>query len=146
MIQCDNKTSVTVLNMGRTHNSFLQGCLRELELVAAKHEFEIRAVHIKGVDNCIPDVLSRWEMGETQATFCRIAGRHGRNRPINLCIMDFLNLCMIDSVVKQISGCRQGAEELETQPGKVQASHLCYRNIEEPADPMDKFCAILHVF
>ena len=63
VIQCDNETSVTVLNTGRTHNSFLQGCLRELELVAARCEFEIRAVHIKGVDNRIPDALSRWEAG-----------------------------------------------------------------------------------
>ena len=41
VIQCDNETSVTVLNTGRAHNSFLQGCLRELELVAARCEFEI---------------------------------------------------------------------------------------------------------
>ena len=45
--QCDNETSVTVLNTGRTHNSFLQGCLRELKLMAARCEFEIRVVHIK---------------------------------------------------------------------------------------------------
>ena len=63
VIHCDKETSVTVLNTGRSHNSFLQGCLRELELVAAKCEFEIRAVHIRGVDNRIPDALSRWDLG-----------------------------------------------------------------------------------
>ena len=49
-----------------THNSFLQGCIRELELVAARCEFEIRVVHIKGLDNHIPDVLSCWEAGGEQ--------------------------------------------------------------------------------
>ena len=46
VIQCDNKTSVTVLNTDRTLSSSLQGCLRELELVAARCEFQLRAVHI----------------------------------------------------------------------------------------------------
>ena len=64
VIRCDNETSVTVMNTGRAYNSFLLECLRELEFVAAKWEFEMKAVHIPGVENRIRDALSRWELGE----------------------------------------------------------------------------------
>ena len=63
-IRCDNETSVTVMNTSRAYNSFLLGCLRELEFVAAKWEFEMKAVHIPGVENRIPDALCHWELGE----------------------------------------------------------------------------------
>jgi hypothetical protein len=61
VIQCDNSASVTVMNTGRTKDEFLQSCLRELAFIAARHEFEIRGVHIPGVLNRVPDVLSRWK-------------------------------------------------------------------------------------
>ena len=75
----DNETSVTVLNTGRACNSFLVGCLRELEFVAAKCEFEMKAVHIPGVEKpnlrCLEPVGPRWR---TQATVQR---GHRRTRP-----------------------------------------------------------------
>ena len=51
------------LNKGKTRDPFLQACLREIEFVAANGECEIRARHIPGVDNKIPDLLSHWHMG-----------------------------------------------------------------------------------
>ena len=39
----------------------MQECLREISFLAAQWEFEIRALHIPGVQNDIPDMLSRWE-------------------------------------------------------------------------------------
>lgn len=64
VVHCDNEVSVTVMNTGRSHNSFLLSCLRELEFVAARNEFEIRSNHIAGVENRIPDALSRWHLGQ----------------------------------------------------------------------------------
>lgn len=61
-IFCDNNTSVIVLNTGRTRDKFLQACLREICLLAANNEFEIRTVHLPGVENRIPDILSRWHL------------------------------------------------------------------------------------
>ena len=62
VVHCDNEVSVTVINTGRSHSTFLLSCLRELEFIAARCEFEIRANHIPGVQNRIPDALSRWDM------------------------------------------------------------------------------------
>ena len=59
VIRCDNETSVMVMNTGRAYNSFLLGCLRKM--VAAKWEFEMKAVHIPGVENRILELLgTRW--------------------------------------------------------------------------------------
>lgn len=61
LLNCDNKVSVTVINSGRTRNNFLQACLREICFLAAMHEFDVRAEHIEGVTNRVPDLLSRWD-------------------------------------------------------------------------------------
>ena len=61
-MHCDNEVAVTVINTGRSHNNFLLSCLREIELLAARHEFEIRGNHIPGVENRISDALSRWDI------------------------------------------------------------------------------------
>ena len=73
MIQCDNLVSVEVINTGRDREKFLLKCLRELTLLAARFEFYIRAKHIAGVSNRLPDLLSRWDLsGKAQTEFHRI--------------------------------------------------------------------------
>ena len=63
-VLCDNEVSVTVINTGRSRDPFLQSCLRELAFTAACCEFEIRSTHITGVENRVPDYLSRWSLQE----------------------------------------------------------------------------------
>ena len=38
----------------------LQDALREIALIAARHQFVMKARHIAGVNNRVPDWLSRW--------------------------------------------------------------------------------------
>ena len=64
VVHCDNEVSVSVMDTGRSHSAFLQSCLRELEFAAVRWEFEIRGNHIPGIENRIPDALSRWQEGE----------------------------------------------------------------------------------
>ena len=59
-VQCDNVVAMTVLNIGRCRNSFLNS-LRELCYLAAIHELEVRAGHVPGVSNYYTDLLSRWD-------------------------------------------------------------------------------------
>ena len=68
VVNCDNEVSVTVMNTGRSKSPFLQSCLRELEFAAARYRFEIRGHHIPGLENRIPDALSRWEENEHHRT------------------------------------------------------------------------------
>ena len=59
VILCDNMTSVSVLNSGRTRNDFLCSCLREVTFLCAVNEAQIRAQHISSLDNRLSDLLSR---------------------------------------------------------------------------------------
>ena len=59
-IHMDNEAVATVLNSGSSRDQELQNALRDIALLAAKHQFVIKARYIPGVDNRIPDWLSRW--------------------------------------------------------------------------------------
>ncbi len=62
LIHCDNMTTVIVINSGKAKDPILLALLRELAFVTATGEFEIRALHIPGETNRIPDHLSRWHL------------------------------------------------------------------------------------
>ena len=62
-VKCDNEATVIVINSGKSRDPFMQACLRELCFVCAKGEFEVWAEHIAGVNNRLPDLLSRWDLG-----------------------------------------------------------------------------------
>lgn len=61
-IYCDNSAVVSVLNSSKTKDQFLASCLRKLWFYVSFYEFEIRAVHLSGTDNRLPDLLSRWHI------------------------------------------------------------------------------------
>ena len=61
-IFCDNEPVVRVINSSKTKDEFLSTCLRELWLVVSTYGFELRCVHLPGVDNRVADWLSRWDM------------------------------------------------------------------------------------
>ncbi|CAC5387140.1 unnamed protein product [Mytilus coruscus] len=63
-IQCDNMVSVQVINQGKSRSRFLQACLREICFICAIKECELRAIHIDGIDNRLPDMLSRWSLSD----------------------------------------------------------------------------------
>ena len=63
-IYCDNEPAVKVINSGRTKDKFMASCIRELWLEVSKHNFQLRAVHLPGEENRVPDWLSRWDCGQ----------------------------------------------------------------------------------
>ena len=63
-IFCDNDAVVQVINSSKTKDVFLGSCLRELWLEVARHGFELRAVHLPGEENRVPDWLSRWDLSK----------------------------------------------------------------------------------
>ena len=64
LVYCDNSTTVSVLQSGKSSCSFMQNCLREIRFWSAKNKFRLRAVHIDGVSNRIADALSRWHLSD----------------------------------------------------------------------------------
>lgn len=62
LVYCDDAASVQVLNTGSSRDSFSQACLREVSFRAACFEFELKAVHLPGTLNRLPDLLSRWDL------------------------------------------------------------------------------------
>ena len=68
-IHVDNEAVATVLNTGASRNTDLQNTLREIALIAAQYQFVIKARHISGISNRIPDRLSRWHEPEARKEF-----------------------------------------------------------------------------
>ena len=63
-ILCDNEATVWVINTGKTRDLYMQCCLRELCYISATNDIQLFAKHIPGVDNRIPDMLSRWTVSD----------------------------------------------------------------------------------
>jgi hypothetical protein len=63
-IYCDNESVVSVINSSKTRDQFMATCLRELWLEVSKCHFQLRALHLPGEENRLPDWLSRWDRGQ----------------------------------------------------------------------------------
>ena len=72
-IHVDNEAVATVLNSGASRDTELQNALREIAFLAAQHQFVLKARHIPGVDNRIPDWLSRWGDVQSKRQFRKFA-------------------------------------------------------------------------
>ena len=63
-IYCDNEPAVKVINSGRTKDPFMGSCIREIWLAVSTYGFQLRAIHLPGEENRVPDWLSRWDCGQ----------------------------------------------------------------------------------
>lgn len=61
LVNCDNQTTVCVINSGAAKNKFLQACLREIHHICALIHTEVQIVWVKTAENAIADNLSRWD-------------------------------------------------------------------------------------
>ena len=148
VIRCDNETSVTVMNTGRAYNSLLLGCLRELEFVAAKWEFEMKAVHIPGVKNRIPDALSHWELGEEhRLRFREVTERLGAEEIY--VYPGLFKLCMIGRLEAwmeiNLFSCR-GVKEAAGGAEEDQEGGIHQRDHSKLSSSMEKLLVVLCLF
>ena len=93
VLNCDNKSSVIVLNSGSSRDSFAQSCLREICFFAAIHLFQIKGVFISGSENRIPDFLSRWNLNQQyQERFYAVPGsEYLRQVPVSDDLLSFIH-------------------------------------------------------
>ena len=61
LIRCDNEAVVTVLKSGKTRDSYLAACTHNIWLESALADIDLQYAHIRGIDNKVADVLSRWQ-------------------------------------------------------------------------------------
>ena len=61
-IKCDNLAVAEVLTSGKTKDTFLATCARNIWLIYAIFNIQIRVWHIPGKANSIADLLSRWNV------------------------------------------------------------------------------------
>ena len=60
-IKCDNMAVVDVLTSGRTKDSVLALCARNIRLILAIFNISIHIEHIPGKNNVVADLLSRFK-------------------------------------------------------------------------------------
>ena len=76
LIYCDNKTIVDCLCSSKSKCPFSQACLHNILHHCALNDLQITAVHIDGVNNCLSDCLSRWDLDKNyQEEFHRLTTR-----------------------------------------------------------------------
>ena len=63
-LHCDNMAVVQVINNGTARDNLLQKMLRNVAYLCVVGQFEVVAHHILGMDNRVPDILSRLHLGE----------------------------------------------------------------------------------
>ena len=59
LILSDNTAAIAVINKGKSKDSNMLRCLREITYFAATYGLQIKANHIRSEDNVLPDLLSR---------------------------------------------------------------------------------------
>ena len=61
LIRCDNEAVLTVLKTDKTQDPYLAACVRNIWYESALSDIDLQYPHIRGVDNKVADVLSRWQ-------------------------------------------------------------------------------------
>ena len=59
----------SVTDSGKTKDAFLDMCIRQLAMLCALHNIDLRLQHVRGIDNAMADSLSRGKynnLGEVQ--------------------------------------------------------------------------------
>ena len=59
-VRCDNQAVVHVLRSGKTQDPFLGACARNVWFWSAKFDIDLCYDHIRGTENTVADLLSRW--------------------------------------------------------------------------------------
>ena len=69
LIRCDNGAVVSVPKSGKTRDPYLAACARNIWYAFAMSDIDIQYTHIKGSDNKVADILSRWQATPDQWSY-----------------------------------------------------------------------------
>jgi hypothetical protein len=73
-VHTDSTVTKAILNKGRSRHPYVNKLLRHMFWLCAKYNFSVRAIHIPGRINTIPDTVSRLhERGKCEQLTCLLA-------------------------------------------------------------------------
>ena len=89
-VRCDNLAAVQVLTSGKTRDPFLAACARNVWMVAAQADIQVKYSHIPGSKNEVADILSRWTNSDAQISFlhCKVENPVWMHIPENILHID----------------------------------------------------------
>jgi len=93
-VWCDNLATVWVINTGKTRDRVMQALLRELCFITSVSQCEVLARHIPGVQNRIPDLLSRWDISDRAKNDFLVNEAHAFNREVHISDKIFVTNCL----------------------------------------------------
>ena len=64
VVRLDNMVAILAINTGHSKDPFINAGLQEIAFLSAMHNFEVRAHHIPGATNPVPDLFSHWDLGD----------------------------------------------------------------------------------
>ena len=70
-VNCDNSNTCLAIQSGRSRDSYMQGCIREIFMYTVRYDIEIAAMHKPGSQMRIADALSRAEDDDVLQNFVR---------------------------------------------------------------------------
>jgi hypothetical protein len=73
LLQCDNESVVSIVNTGTSKCDLVMELVRSLFDTVVQHNFDLKLVHIPGVDNIAADMLSRGHIDLYKSTFVNCA-------------------------------------------------------------------------
>ena len=63
---CDNESMCSIINTRTSRDPIAMILLRRLVLVTMEHNIMFRATHVRGLDNSLPDAISRFQFGRAR--------------------------------------------------------------------------------
>ena len=81
LIYCDNEQAVLAMNSGKTRETLVGTCVRQLWLEVSTFGFQLKAVHLPGVENRLADSLSRWHLS---TYYCKLFMEATKGLPLEL--------------------------------------------------------------
>ena len=103
-VHSDNSSTVQAINKGTSHSPLFMLCLRQLFWISVLYDFRITAVHIKGEDNYLSDMISRIHMPKMAESFLNCMS------PVNRHVNCFNHMSF--STFETTLLCLQGSEGL----------------------------------
>ena len=101
----DNAAAVAFITKGTSRNPYIIRILKDIARICLQYNINLHATFIRGIDNCIPDAISRLdEPGQLQRFIALLNAWHCTSAPVSYWLtnhMSFKSLCFLSPQVRK---------------------------------------------